>query len=203
MLDGFRVVRHARELQKLFLVSMLWDMSFGVCMVADLPLADSFGAGAIGFALISTVWGVGSIAGSAWLARRYGEGREHTGLAVGTALMALGIGGTALPDGFVAIVLLQSLGGLGSGLVRSPWSSAVQRSTDDQTRGRVFALSTACDQGFLMIGFVLAGPLGTSFGAQGLYVWPGAAMVISALVAITVKVKSAAGSSTERLTIPA
>jgi MFS family permease len=204
LLEGFRIVRHSRVLQKLFLVSMLWDMSFGICMVADLPLADSFGAGAIGFALISTVWGVGSIAGSAWLARRYGEGREHTGMAVGTALMVIGIGGTAVPSTFVAIVLLQSLGGLGSGLVRSPWSSAVQRSTDDRTRGRVFALSTACDQGFLMVGFVLAGPLGTRFGAQQLYVWPGVAMVIAVLVATTARVTSAAGSSSEeRITLPA
>ena len=179
-------------------------MSFGICMVADLPLADFFGAGAIGFALISTVWGVGSIAGSAWLARRYGAGREHTGLAVGTGLMAIGIGGTAVPNTFVAIVLLQSLGGLGSGLVRSPWSSAVQRSTDDRTRGRVFALSTACDQGFLMVGFVLAGPLGSRFGAQQLYVWPGLAMLVSVLVATTAKVKSASKSSSdERVTLPA
>jgi MFS family permease len=204
LLDGFRVVRHSRVLQKLFLVSMLWDMSFGICLVADLPLADFFGAGAIGFALISTVWGVGSIAGSAWLARRYGEGREHTGLAVGTTLMAIGIGGTALPNTFVAIVLLQSLGGLGSGLVRSPWSSAVQRSTDDRSRGRVFALSTACDQGFLMVGFVLAGPLGSRFGAQQLYVWPGVAMLVSVLVATTAKAKSAARSlGDERVTLPA
>jgi MFS family permease len=204
LLEGFRIVRHSRVLQKLFLVSMLWDMSFGICMVADLPLADFFGAGAIGFALISTVWGVGSIAGSAWLARRYGEGREHTGMAVGTALMAIGIGGTVVPNTFVAIVLLQSLGGLGSGLVRSPWSGAVQRSSDDRTRGRVFALSTACDQGFLMVGFVLAGPLGSRFGAQQLYVWPGLAMVVSVLVATTAKVKSASKSSSdERVTLPA
>ena len=30
VLDGFRIVRRSRVLQKLFLVSMLWDMSFGI-----------------------------------------------------------------------------------------------------------------------------------------------------------------------------
>jgi MFS family permease len=190
LLEGWRIVRQSRVLQKLFLISMLWDMSFGICLVADLPLADFFGAGAVGFALISTVWGVGSIAGSAWLARRYGKGREHLGLLVGSGLMAIGIGGTAVPNRFVAIVLLQSLGGLGSGIVRSPWSSAVQRVTQDHSRGRVFALSTACDQGFLMVGFMLAGPLGHAFGPQRLYVWPGVAMAAAGFVAMKAKVRS-------------
>jgi hypothetical protein len=81
-------------------------LGMGMSMVADAPLAEFFGAGSIGFALLITCWGSGSVLGAA-CGRFMNARTEPVWLAVasfGIAAAAFGVGwAPALP---VALVCL-------------------------------------------------------------------------------------------------
>jgi hypothetical protein len=56
---GPRVVAHDRSLRRLVAVTTVSFAAFGLTLVADLPLADHFNAGTVGYGLLTALWGLG------------------------------------------------------------------------------------------------------------------------------------------------
>ena len=61
---GFVYVAHDRILRAVTLAWMVLLLGVGTVIVAELPLAQSFGLGATGYGLLATSWGVGAVIGT-------------------------------------------------------------------------------------------------------------------------------------------
>ena len=141
----WRDVAADRRRRRLFTVTALSFGAFGVTLVADLPLVDHFGGGAVGYALLTTLWGLGAVAGSL-VAGRLPERYERRSLVGGTAAMALGLGSIAVMPGLAAAIAVGTIGGIGSGMAFTPWFSLLQRCTPDWERGTAFAMAETFEQ---------------------------------------------------------
>lgn len=60
---GFAFLAGDRVLRTILLAWFVFILGAGMAMVADVPLAGLFGAGAIGYGLINASWGAGSVLG--------------------------------------------------------------------------------------------------------------------------------------------
>src|SRR4029077_11773423 len=70
---GLAFLWRDRALRRLAIAWFVFVLGMGMSMVADAPLAEHFGAGAVGFALLITCWGTGSVLGAAtgrWMTPR-------------------------------------------------------------------------------------------------------------------------------------
>jgi MFS family permease len=183
ILVGFRVVAHHRTLGPLVAVTALSFAAFGVTLVADLPLADHFDAGSVGYGLLTALWGLGAVAGSWAAARWLRSSTEAMGLTLGTAAMAVSLGSIAAIPAFAPIVLVGTIGGIGSGYAFTPWFTMVQRLTEDVHRSRVFAAAEACEQGAFVAGMLAAGWIVEAVGPRATYLVPGMLLALGAAVA--------------------
>ena len=142
--------------RSLIAITALSYAAFGVTLVADLPLVDHFGAGALGYALLTTLWGVGAVLGSR-LATRIDARHETLAVLCGTAAMGLALGSIAAMPNLTGAVAVGTIGGLGSGIAFTPWFSLLQRATDDSERGTAFAIAETFEQMAFVVGMVVAG----------------------------------------------
>jgi MFS family permease len=183
IMAGFRIVAHDRWLRRLVAVTALSFAAFGVTLVADLPLADHFDAGSAGYGLLTTLWGLGAVAGSWAAARWLRPSGEALALALGTTAMAVSLGSIAAMPAFAPIVLVGTIGGIGSGYAFTPWFTMVQRLTEDLHRGRVFAAAEACEQGAFVAGMLVAGWIVDAIGPRPTYLVPGLLLTLGATIA--------------------
>ena len=198
VLDGFRLVGRDPSLRRLVTVTVVAFAAFGVTLVADLPLAERFGAGSVGYGLLTSLWGLGAVAGSWATTRRLRPSTEATQLTVGSAAMALCLGSTAVIPAFAPIVLAGTIGGVGSGLTFAPWFTMVQRCTADAHRSRVFAAAEACEQCAFIAGMLVAGPLVDAVGPRPTYLLPGALLAFGTAVAARLRrTEPAPGATTD------
>ena len=157
--------------------------AFGVTLVADLPLVDHFDGGSLGYALLTTLWGAGAIAGS-WLASRMPARLERRSLVAGTALMAVSLGSIAVMPNLPAAILVGTVGGVGSGFAFTPWFSLLQRLTPDRDRGTAFAMAETFEQCSFIAGMVAAGAVVEAIGARPTYLVPGGLLAVATALAV-------------------
>ena len=169
--------------RKLFTVTALSFGAFGITLVADLPLVDHFGGGAVGYALLTTLWGLGAVAGSL-VVGRLPERYERRSLIGGTAAMAIGLGSISVMPGLAAAIAVGTIGGVGSGMGFTPWYSLLQRCTPDAERGTAFAMAETFEQSSFIAGMVLAGVVVAPLGAQATYLLPGGLLLLATAVAL-------------------
>jgi MFS family permease len=179
----WRDVAASRGRRRLFTVTALSFGAFGVTLVADLPLVDHFGGGAVGYALLTTLWGLGAVAGSL-VAGRLPERYERRSLIGGTAAMAVGLGSIAVMPGLAAAIAVGTIGGVGSGMAFTPWFSLLQRGTPDAQRGTAFAMAETFEQSSFIAGMVVAGVVVEPLGAQATYLLPGTLLLLATVVAL-------------------
>lgn len=168
--------------RRLFAVTSLAFTAFGITLVADLPLVDHFGGGSVAYALLTTLWGAGAVAGSvlaARLPRRY----EPAALVGGAAAMGLSLGAIAVMPNLALAIVVGVIGGAGDGVLFVPWYSMMQRGTPDAERGTAFAMADTLDQTAFVAGMVVAGPLVAAIGVRPTYLFPGVLMVGAAVLA--------------------
>jgi MFS family permease len=184
---GFRVVAHDWSLRLLVAVTAMSFAAFGMTLVADLPLADHFDAGSVGYGLLTALWGLGAVAGSWAAARWLRPSREALSLALGTAAMAVSLGSIAVMPAFAPIVLVGALGGIGSGYAFTPWFTMVQRLTKDVHRSRVFAAAETCEQAAFVAGMLAAGWIVDAVGPKPTYLVPGVLLALGAAIAARIR----------------
>jgi MFS family permease len=183
MSAGFRVLLGDRYLRTISLAWVAIVLGGSICMVADVPLADLFGAGASGYGAMIAGWGAGSILGSVagrWVTER----REPAVLVAGAGATAVGTAAVALSPVFWPVVAAILVAGFGDAFMSVAEQGMFQRRTADAVRARVMAAFDALIQVSMAASFGFAGLIVALVGPRGAYVVGGA----TALVAVALLV---------------
>jgi MFS family permease len=167
-------------LRRMAIAWFVFVLGMGMSMVADAPLAEFFGAGSIGFALLITCWGSGSVLGAA-CGRFMNARTEPVWLAVasfGIAVTAFGVGwAPALPVALVCLLIM----GTSDGITMVAENGIMQRRTPDALRSRTMAAFEAVLSLGLAIAYILAGPVLRAVGPQPVYRIGGLTALVAAL----------------------
>lgn len=140
--------------------------SYGLMIAAELPLARLFTDDAIGYTLLVSAWGVGSLVGSLLAGRRASTWRA---LVIGVSGCAIGFAvAGAAPHLAVAVVAM------GAGAVMDAGATVVattrlQRSVEAERRGRVIGAYDSFTWACFAAGVPLGGALVDLIGVRALY----------------------------------
>ena len=137
-------------------------------LVADPLLAEEFGAGSIGFGLLTALWGAGTIVGS-FIGRRVrveSEGRWMVACSCLTALTGFGV---ALAPVFGVALFWVFMFGLTDGPTQVVEQNLLQRRTPDAVRSRVMGAWEAFNHAALTIALLSGAFIVEAFGPKGAY----------------------------------
>ncbi len=182
---GFVFIARDRVLRTLVLAWTGLVFGFGLVMVADVPLVEHFHAGSIGYGLLITFWGAGSVVGS-FAGRFLNEDREPRALFLGTALIAVTTAAIAVSPWFGPILVIALLSGVGDAIVLVAEQGIQQRRTPDAVRSRVIAASEGLTSIAFVMGFAAAGVVLRTVGPQNVYAIGGLTGAIGALVLLPI-----------------
>ena len=193
---GFVFIARDRVLRTLVLAWTGLVFGFGLVMVADVPLVEHFHAGSIGYGLLITFWGAGSVVGS-FAGRYLNEDREPRALFLGTALIAVTTAAIAVSPWFGLILVVALLSGVGDAIVLVAEQGIQQRRTPDAVRSRVIAASEGLTSIAFVLGFAAAGVVLQAVGPQNVYAIGGLTAAIGALVLLPILRRGTEGEAVE------
>jgi dTMP kinase len=183
-------------LRRMAIAWLVFVLGMGVGMVADAPLADSFGVGGLGFGLLIACWGTGSVLGTAagrWMNARTEPLFMVLG-AAGVGVAALGVG----LFGYFPLVLVSLLVmGTCDGLSIVAENGVIQRRTPDAVRSRTMAALEAVLSLGLAVSYVAAGPILRVVAPQTAYLIAGVFAVGATLVLLPILRLRADGGRTD------
>lgn len=178
---GFVFIAKDRVLRTLTLAYVVMIGGMGFVMVADVPLVERFGAGSIGFGLLITCWGAGSVAGS-FAGRWLNEDKEAPALFLGMLLVAFATAAIGVSPWFVPILAMALLSGIGDAIAIVADQGIQQRRTPDAVRSRVMAAVEAVVMVSYAVALLFAGQVLRALGPQHVYLIGGATALIGAAV---------------------
>jgi MFS family permease len=168
-------------LRRMAIAWLVFVLGMGMGMVADAPLAESFGTGGWGFGLLIACWGTGSVLGTLvgrWMTSR----TEPLWMVVGAAGVAVSAFGVGLFPVFVLVLGSLLVMGISDGVSIVAENGIVQRRTPDAIRSRTMAAQEAVLSFGLAIAYLAAGPLLRVVSAQSVYVIAGVFAVGATIV---------------------
>ena len=161
-----------RVLRRMAIAGLVFVLGMGMGMVADAPLAESFGTGSWGFGLLIACWGGGSVLGT--LVGRWMNARtEPLWLAFGAAGVGVSALGVGLFGLFPLVLVCLLVMGISDGVSIVAENGILQRRTPDAVRGRTMAAQEAVLSLGLAIAYLAAGPVLRAVGPQAVYVIAG------------------------------
>lgn len=169
VLAGFHLLLRDRVLAPLAASSALAFGAFGSALVIDPALAHAFHAGAVGYGLLTTVWGGGAVLGAIVAGRTVQVSWAPRAIVWGMLAMAVSLGSIVVLPSFALIVAAGTFGGVGNGFVFIPWLLVIQHRTPDGVRGRAIAATEALDQMAFLSGMGVAVPTVSLLGAHHAY----------------------------------
>jgi MFS family permease len=183
MAAGLVFLWRDRVLRRLTLAFFVFVLGMGMGMVADAPLAEHFGAGAVGFAAMIACWGTGSVLG-AGAGRFLRPATEPVWLVAGSfgiAVAALVVGFAPM---FVGVLVALFAMGTTDGLTIVAETGIMQRRTPDAVRSRAMAGFEAALSLGLAFAYLLAGPVLTHVGPQVTYRIGGVSAMAAAIMLV-------------------
>jgi MFS family permease len=165
---GFRFIARDRVLALLLVSWAAFLVGMASTVVADPVLAEAFGWGPLGYGLLTSCWGAGTIVG-AWLGRNVREEREGLWLVGFSGLVALTGFAVALSPWFWLVLIWVALFGLADGPTQVVEQNLLQRRTPDAVRSRVMGAWEAVNHVALVIAFVIGGAIVPVVGPKGAY----------------------------------
>ena len=173
----------AREpvLRRMAFAWLVFVLGMGMGMVADAPLAESFGVGGWGFGLLITCWGTGSVLGTVfgrWMTAR----TEPLWMVFGAAGVAVSAFGVGLFGLFPLVLLSLLVMGTADGISIVAENGIMQRRTPDSVRSRTMAALEAVLSLGLAAAYLAAGPVLRVVEAQSVYVIAGFFALAATLV---------------------
>lgn len=184
---GFRCIARERVLRRLLVSWVVFVLGTGSTIVAEPVLADEYGAGSLGYGLLTACWGGGTILG-AWLARGLREDREAVWIVSFSGLMAVTLFGVAMSPWFWLVLVWFAAFGIADGPTQVVEQNLLQRRTPDAVRGRVMGAWEAVMQGSVVVALVLGGVVVETAGPKGAFVFGGVtALMGTALLAPLVR----------------
>lgn len=183
---GIRFLWNEHALRRMTLAWLVFLLGAGMGMVADAPLAESFGVGAVGFGALIACWGGGSVVGSL-LGRKLTARTEPLWLVIASAGIALGHLGVGLAPIFSLVLVFGLIMGTSDGLTVVAETGIMQRRTPDAVRSRVMAAFDAVLSLGLAFAYILAGPALQALGPRHVYLLGGVAAVLATLVLLPLR----------------
>jgi MFS family permease len=183
---GVRYLLHDRVLRTITLAWIVFLFGAGATLVAELPLAEAFGTGAVGYGALSSMWAGGAAVG-AFLGSRYLTARrEPAALVAGTATMGIGLGLISVAPWFAMVLPFMLFAGTGEGFSGVAEQSVLQRFTPDEVRSRVISASEGAIVAVFALSFLAGGPLVELLGVRRAYFVAGMSGIAAALVMATI-----------------
>jgi MFS family permease len=180
---GLTFLWRERVLRRMSLAWFVFLLGMGMGMVADAALAESFHSRAIGFALLISCWGTGSVIGSA--AGRWMNARsEPVWLVVGAFGVAVAAFGVGFAPVFPLVLFSLLVMGTSDGLTIVAENGIMQRRTPDAVRSRTMAAFEAVLSIGLAVAYVLAGPVLARIGPQPVYRLGGISALLAAITLV-------------------
>jgi MFS family permease len=170
-----------RVLWRMAIAWLVFVLGMGMGMVADAPLAESFGTGGWGFGLLIACWGTGSVLGTAfgrWMNAR----TEPIWMVVGAAGVALSAFGVGLFGLFPLVLVSLFVMGTADGATIVAENGVIQRRTPDAVRSRTMAALEAVLSLGLAASYLAAAPVLRVVAPQTVYVIAGVFALGAALV---------------------
>jgi MFS family permease len=178
-------LRFIRAHPRLLAVLIAWTIMFlavDITLVAQLPLSEAVGAGAIGFGLIGGAWGVGQVIGAflgRWVTRR----TEGLALELEMSTAAISLGAVAAIPTLPVAIAAEGTTGVFDQIGTIAGNTMIQRETPDAVRGRVFAAYGALGLLANSVAFIAGGFVVEAAGVRGVYaVAAGASVVATAVI---------------------
>ena len=178
---GFRFIAHDRVLRYLTLAYVVMIGGMGFVMVADVPLAEKFGAGSLGFGLMITAWGAGSAAGS-FAGRWLNEAKEPRALFLGMLLVGFATAAIAVSPWFAPIIAMCLFSGIGDSIALVADQGIQQRRTPDVVRSRVMAAMEFVVMVAYALALVFSGQVLRVVGPQHVYLIGGVTALVGGAV---------------------
>jgi MFS family permease len=180
---GIRFLFGEPVLRRMSLAWLVFVLGMGMGMVADAPIAESFGTGATGFGFLIAAWGSGSVLGSAagrWMTVR----SEPLWVVLGAACIAVAAIGVGLAPWFWLVLVSLFVMGTADGLTIVAENGIMQRRTPDAVRSRTMAAFEALLSLGLFVAYLLAIPLLRAVEPQRIYLIGGIAAAAAAVVLV-------------------
>jgi MFS family permease len=172
VLAGAMYLFRERVLRRMAIAWLVFVLGMGMGMVADAPLAESFGTGGWGFGLLIACWGTGSVLGTVfgrWMNAR----TEPIWMVFGAAGVAVSAFGVGLFGLFPLVLVSLLVMGTSDGVSIVAENGIMQRRTPDAVRSRTMAALEAVLSLGLAIAYLAAGPVLRVVEAQTVYVIAG------------------------------
>lgn len=182
---GIRFLLGEPVLRRMSLAWLVFVLGMGMGMVADAPIAESFGTGATGFGFLIAAWGSGSVLGSAagrWMTVK----TEPLWVVVGAACISVAAIGVGLAPWFWVVLVSLLVMGTADGLTIVGENGIMQRRTPDAVRSRTMAAFEALISLGLFVAYLLAIPLLRAVEPQRIYLIGGIAAAAAAVVLIPI-----------------
>jgi MFS family permease len=180
---GFRFILSEPVLRLVTLAWVVLLLLLGPVLVAELPLAHSFGVGSTGYGFLAACWGGGAIAGS-FLGRRLAVTRERATMIGGCAIIGAGFALIAVAPIFALALAGMACAGVAEGSVTVCEQGIMQRRTPDEVRSRAMAAAEAAQFTAFALSFPAAGLLIDVLGVRGVYGLAAAGCALAALVLV-------------------
>src|SRR6185437_3026892 len=180
---GFRFILTEPVLRLVTLAWVVLLLLLGPVLVAELPLARSFGVGWTGYGILAACWGGGAIAGS-FLGRRLATTRERATMIVGCLIIGAGFALIAVSPVFVLALIGMACAGVAEGSVTVCEQGIMQRRTPDEVRSRAMAAAEAAQFTAFALSFPAAGFLIDVLGVRGVYGMAAAGCALAAVVLV-------------------
>ena len=186
---GVRFIWRERVLRRITGAWVVFLLGAGMGMVADAALAEHFlpskSGAALGFGLLITCWGGGSVLGSL-LGRNLTWKTEPLWLVIGAAGIAVGHLGVGLSPLFAMVLAFALIMGISDGLTIVAEQGIMQRRTPDAVRSRVMGAFDGVLSIGLAAAYVMAGPVLKLLGPQRVYVVGGVTAALTTLVLLPI-----------------
>lgn len=182
---GIRFLLGDPVLRRMSIAWLVFVLGMGMGMVADAPIAESFGTGATGFGFLIAAWGSGSVLGSAagrWMTVK----TEPLWVVVGAACISVAAIGVGLAPWFWVVLVSLLVMGTADGLTIVGENGIMQRRTPDAVRSRTMAAFEALISLGLFVAYLLAIPLLRAVEPQRVYLIGGVAAAAAAIVLIPI-----------------
>ncbi len=179
---GYRYVMSDRVLRAILIGWSVLLLGVGLILVAELPYALGFGQNAVGYGLISALWGGGAALGAVFAARWLTAAREPRTLLVSVfmgGVIMLAIGWT--PVWIIALVLMV-VEGVFEGFASVSEQGLLQRRTPDDVRSRVAGAVEAATLIALAVSLTAGGPIVDWLGPRVAYYVGGIMTLGAALI---------------------
>jgi DHA3 family macrolide efflux protein-like MFS transporter len=178
--------RGALEVTLIFmLINFLITPAFALLPLLTL---DHFGGGAIEYAALESLAGVGMIVGGLALGIWGGTARKIVTCMAATGICGVGVGliGFLPPDGYLLAGVGCLLIGLMLPIINGTIVAIMQKGVRADMQGRVLAILGAGVAAMSPFGLILAGPISEYIGIQVWFLLGGAVMIVTALGSIFV-----------------